>query len=144
MSLMNRAVARELGDQAVKVLNDALGPDWRARKEGGQFDPAAGSLTVRITLEQASDEAEAARDDLTRSEWNLYAGRFGLPRDAVGSAFRHGKRTYRIVSLTPNAPKYPVIAQREPDGKTFKFPVEAVILGLPKPTSGVNLKVASR
>ncbi|HRQ66651.1 MAG TPA: hypothetical protein PKZ76_17585 [Xanthomonadaceae bacterium] len=144
MSLMNKAMARELGDQAVKVLNESLGPDWRAKKEGGKFDPAVGSLTVRITLERASAEAAAARDELTRSEWNLYAARLGLPCDAIGASFRYGALTYRVVSLSPNRPKYPVTAECITDGMQFKFPADIVAAALQRNTPEPHGKAAAQ
>jgi hypothetical protein len=75
-------------------------------------------LTVN-TVKTAAEEAEAER-----SEFELYAFRFGLTGKEFGKTFTHGGKSYEITGIKPRCRKYPILGTNT-RGKTFKFPVDA-------------------
>jgi len=52
----------------------------------------------------------------------------GLAPEDFGKEFSTGRETFRIVGLDPRRPKYPVSAERTPDGRSFKFTAENVAM----------------
>lgn len=59
---------------------------------------------------------------------------FGLEPTDLGRTFRSGGETYTITGLRPNAPRFPVLAERA-DGRSFKFPsenVKALLAAMPR------------
>jgi hypothetical protein len=57
---------------------------------------------------------------------------FGLSPDDYGRQFSTGRERFRITGIDPRRPKYPVSAERIPDGQRFKFTTDQVILLLQK------------
>ena len=57
-----------------------------------------------------------------------------------GRQFSTGRETFRIVGIDPRRPKYPVSAERIPDGQGFKFTPEQVALLLQKGMRDVTPK----
>ena len=53
----------------------------------------------------------------------------GLPEDIIGRSFIANGKSYEIIELAPNRPKYPVIAKTA-DGKQYKFTVDTVKFAL--------------
>jgi hypothetical protein len=58
---------------------------------------------------------------------------FGDVSESIGRTFAHRTRTYTVIRIEPNRPKFPVLARRDPDGKMFKFP--QTVLGKLKPAA---------
>ena len=56
------------------------------------------------------------------------AEHFGLKPSDYGQTFKSNGEVFRITSLNPNRPKYPISAERVADGRGFKFTVENVVL----------------
>jgi hypothetical protein len=56
----------------------------------------------------------------------------GSLNDLVGRTFKSGSRTYKVVEIKRQNHKYPVVAERLPDGKRFKFATATVEAGLVK------------
>ena len=67
-------------------------------------------------------------------DWNKYKDRYPELRGIVlGQRFRNDEgNVYRIAGLKPRNRKYPVIAIRESDGKSFKFSTYSVIVYVDK------------
>jgi len=57
---------------------------------------------------------------------------FGLSAADYSRQFSTGRETFRIVGIDPRRPKYPVSAERIPDGQGFKFTADQVALLLKK------------
>ena len=89
------------------------------------------SLSIKLeAIKVELDEQGVNRADPRVIEWERYADLYGLPKDGVGRPFRYGNREYRITGLDGGRPRFPISADRLPDGKAFKFPVEAAKAGL--------------
>ena len=78
-----------------------------------------------------------------RTDFERYAGHFGLTKEDFGATFR-GQRgiLYQIVGAKMGASKYPILAKHQITGKIFKFTAEQVKRGMlpkepPKPAPAV-------
>ena len=80
-------------------------------------------MTTKLTLKTVG--AAEALVDFQRMQFPALAGRFGLPRDAVGKSFIFKGARYTIEGLKIDRPKYPVSCKRS-DGRPFKFPALVV------------------
>ena len=85
---------------------------------GGNLGPFSAELKFKFTLAGAS----AARPALDLKS-------LGLSSDT----FTSGSRTYKIVDYVPSRPAYPITAERQPDGKAFKFSLDMVTAGQDAP-----------
>lgn len=70
--------------------------------------------------------------DPERLRFEALAEAFGLSRADYGRQFSTGREHFRITGIDPRRPKYPVSAERIPDGQGFKFTAEQVALLLQK------------
>jgi len=84
---------------------------------GGSFDD--GSLSVRIKV-------SAQTEDGTPVNFHNHATRIGLPGDCYGKTFTVAGHTYRVVGIRLRNRRYPVLATRSDDGKTYKLDVYTV------------------
>lgn len=70
--------------------------------------------------------------DPERLRFEALAEAFGLSAADYGRQFSTGRETFRLVGIDPRRPKYPVSAERIPDGQGFKFTADQVALLLQK------------
>ncbi len=70
--------------------------------------------------------------DPERLRFEALAGAFGLSPADYGRQFSTGREQFRITGIDPRRPKYPVSAERVPDGQGFKFTAEQVVMLLQK------------
>ena len=78
--------------------------------------------------------------DPERLRFEALAEAFGLSPADYGRQFSTGREHYRITGIDPRRPKYPVSAERIPDGQGFKFTAEQVALLLQKGIRDVTPK----
>jgi hypothetical protein len=65
-----------------------------------------------------------------KAMFEVLAPHFGLEPSDYRRTFRSQKDLFRIMSINPNRPKYPISAERVSDGRGFKFPAENVVMYL--------------
>lgn len=70
--------------------------------------------------------------DPERLRFEALAEAFGLLPSDSGRQFNTGRELFRITAIDPRRPKYPVSAERIPDGQGFKFTSDQVVLLLNK------------
>lgn len=70
--------------------------------------------------------------DPERLRFEALAEAFGLSAADYGRQFTTGRETFRITGIDPRRPKYPISAQRIPDGQSFKFTADQVALLIQK------------
>ncbi len=70
--------------------------------------------------------ADGTALDPERLRFEALAEAFGLSPADFGRRFATEREQFRITGLDPRRPKYPVSAERIPDGQGFKFTVEQV------------------
>lgn len=78
--------------------------------------------------------------DPERLRFEALAEAFGLSADDYGRQFSTGRERFRITGIDPRRPKYPVSAERIPDGQGFKFTSDQVGLLLQKGMRDVTPK----
>jgi len=66
--------------------------------------------------------------DPERLRFEALAEAFGLSPADYGRQFRTGRELFKITGIDPRRPKYPVSAERIPDGQGFKFTSDQVAL----------------
>lgn len=66
--------------------------------------------------------------DPNRLLFETLAEAFGLSPDDYGRQFSTGRERFRITGIDPRRPKYPVSAERIPDGQGFKFTPDQIAL----------------
>ena len=66
--------------------------------------------------------------DPERLRFEALSEAFGLSPADYGRQFSTGREQFRITGIDPRRPKYPVSAERIPDGQEFKFTAEQVSL----------------
>ena len=76
--------------------------------------------------------------DPERLRFEALAEAFGLSPDDYGRQFSTGRELFKITGIDPRRPKYPVSAERIPDGQGFKFTSDQVALLLQKGMSDVT------
>lgn len=113
--------ALEFARDALQTLcnHHAFADDAPEFNEGGVGYIASKLVNEAIRLAQVEGNA-------TKDQFALFAPTFGLVADDFGRQFSFGKNLYKIVGCSPKSFKFPVLAARIPDGKTFKFKVDDV------------------
>lgn len=117
--------ALEFASDALQTLcnHPAFADDAPEFNEGG-----VGYIASKLVNEAI--RISAAEGNKERDSFVLHAPHIGLKADDFGKTFTFRKRTYKITGCRPKSYKYPIMGSRVPDGKTFKFPVAAVVRGL--------------
>jgi len=85
-------------------------------------------MSARITLHTLSESGTTKEAD----DFNRLALIYGLKKEQLGTEFTSGfdrDNVYIVAGLLPRSTKYPILATRKSDGKQFKFPVGAILLG---------------
>ena len=65
-------------------------------------------------------------------EFNLHAPFLNVSADALGKEFKYLGEEYILVGFVSRRPKYPFVARRVSDGKTYKFPEAPLAAAFPK------------
>jgi hypothetical protein len=78
--------------------------------------------------------------DPERLRFEALAEAFGLSTADYGRQFSTGREQFKITGIDPRRPKYPVSAERIPDGQGFKFTSDQVALLLQKGMRDVTPK----
>lgn len=63
-------------------------------------------------------------------DFKTYAPRWGLKATDLGRSFRYSGEVYTVTGAKPRSYKFPILAKRRSDGKTYKMPVDAVRFSL--------------
>ena len=66
--------------------------------------------------------------DPERLRFEALAEAFGLSATDYGRQFSTDRESFRVVGIDPRHPKYPISAERIPDGQGFKFTADQVAL----------------
>lgn len=72
--------------------------------------------------------ADGTAMDPERLRFEALAEAFGLTAAGYDRQFSTGREAFRIVAIDPRRPKYPISAERIPDGQGFKSTVDQVVM----------------
>ena len=81
-------------------------------------------LTFRVSIPLPDGTAL----DPERLRFEALAEAFGLSSTDYGRQFSADRESFRVVGIDPRRPKYPISAERIPDGQGFKFTADQVAL----------------
>jgi hypothetical protein len=83
---------------------------------------------------QAEDGATYNPNSPEAQTYEILAESYGLPADGLGKTVRMMGKTFTIIGLNHRAPKFPVLARCEEDGRNYKLSAPSVVrnLGLAK------------
>lgn len=98
--------------------------------EGGDLSDIDLSHGFEIGFRVGIPMADGSLYSIERALFETLAEHFGLKPSDYGRTFKSNGEAFRITSLNPNRPKYPISAERVADGRGFKFTVENVVLHL--------------
>ena len=102
---------------------EGLGPRVLAASER-----LAGKRDLRERTRRLAAEGNLAALDPERLRFEALSEAFGLSPADYGRQFSTGREQFGITGIDPRRPKYPVSAERIPDGQEFKFTAEQVSL----------------
>lgn len=108
-------------DEALKVVADKYGVDIVS----GNISYTAIDATVKVSL----TKRDIAGKSYEQTQFELYAGLFGLSPSDYGKEFSAMGRRFCLVGFKPKSPKYQVVGVDD-HGKRYKFPksvIKAVI-----------------
>ena len=124
-------------EEALKGFGEELGCEVKVGN--ATFDRDGGYCTFKLELAVVGAGGVVQTKEM--SSFRQLAVLWGLKPEDLGAEFSARGEKYRIVGANPKSGKYPIIADRVKDGKSFKFS-DAVVrsaLGrtsLPKPARG--------
>jgi hypothetical protein len=84
--------------------------------------------TIKVNVEGASTSTPGTT--VIEKDFIKSCQLYGFKRTDLGRTFHSNDSVYRIKGIKKRNRKYPVIAERVIDGKSFKFPCSVVLSGL--------------
>lgn len=97
-------------------------------RKGRTYRPEA--LPVMFQFLTTELDARGNAMSVAAKDFQRLAAFYGLTPEHLGRMFdQHGER-FKIVGLSAQSPKYPILASNVRTGKTFKFPPSVVLVGL--------------
>lgn len=129
---IDRATLRLISAEAEKALQAV------AEKFGVTITPGrsvysngdTGALKFDMVIRKETTDGRVL--DIRAVDFQRYAAEFGFEASDLDREFKSNGKTYRIVGLKPNSPRFPVLAQDVSTNKTYKFPAETVLFQLGK------------
>jgi hypothetical protein len=95
-------------------------------RKGRTYRPDALPVMFQFLIKQL--DANGNEMDSRAKDFIKYAASYGLKESDFLAEFHSNGEVFRIVGFKPKARKYPVLAEKVRDGKTYKFPAERVKL----------------
>ena len=128
---LSPALYQRLSHEMLKACQDVAGRHGLMvePKEIAAIDLRWGfDLALRVSIPLPDGTAL----DPERVRFEALAEAFGLSAEDYGRQFSTGRETFRLIGIDPRRPKYPISAERVPDGQGFKFTADQVVLLLQK------------
>jgi hypothetical protein len=115
-----------------------------------RYDPTGNEAHTKLTMVAMGDANTAADPRAVaavkmQSDFKLYASSYGLKPEQYGTTIKHGRESYKLVGFSPRSTRFPILASRLSDGKTFKLPESSIVslqskehkelFGIPNPTT---------
>jgi hypothetical protein len=108
-------------DAALVQVGKANGVSIRAGN--ASFDDA----TVKYQLKVTALSSDGTVVDTARRDYELLAAHYGLKKEWLDQTFRTLQGTFKISGLKLSRRKFPVDAKDIRNGKTYKFPIDAIV-----------------
>jgi len=98
--------------------------------EGGELNDIDLRHSFGINFRVGIPMENGAIYSLEKAMFDVFAPQFGMKPSDYGQIFTTRGETFRITSINPNRPKYPISVERVADGRGFKFPADNVVMYL--------------
>lgn len=125
----DRSVCRQLSQDVLNALEKfCAARNIAIDYKGGSFGPSNATLKFEFAVKDANGDA------VTREaqEFETCCTMFGLDKTDLGKTFVTDRDSYRITGLTMRGRRFPILAERVKDGRSFKFPADIVCRALGK------------
>lgn len=116
--------------EKVRALRDAMEAALKSVEK--EFNVKVEFGTARFSDQNARFKLEVSDivggKALTKQvmDWNNHCKLYGFKKSDLGRPFKFQGHIYKIAGLSPRSRRFPVIVERQPDGKQFKFNNEDV------------------
>ena len=114
---------RQLVEERLQGLGEELGVQFSLGN--GTYSNAGHGHFSKLTIAVVGEDGEAACPyaDSFRHLAHLY----GMEADDLGMEFQSNGETYTLCGLNASARKYPFLARRKADGKSYKFTQDGIV-----------------
>lgn len=117
-----RVVAGQI-TAALATLEEQLG----VKIADGAIKFGSGNMKLTLEVSVAAPDGEVKLENTPDGEaFRFNASFYGLSPSDLGRSFRYRGDLYTLKGAKPRASKYPLIAERMADGKSYKFTAEIV------------------
>lgn len=114
--MTDREWTKETAAEALEVLKAHFGD--RLHVERGNATFGSGHAKIQYVFAKVDDAGPLTPE---RTEFERYAQSYGLKPEHLGTEFATDGERYCISGLSTGSPKYPILAKRVRDGRTYKF-----------------------
>ena len=143
MGKINRAFLRVFTSDAKTALAAVASKHGvSVEYKGGSFAVDGGNAILKFEI--AAPNAQGETLSREAEVFKRHAKEYGFKPEDLGTEFESGGETYQIIGLKRRSPKFPILASRVRDRKTYKFAPEQIKLpGTPQVTEGLTPKIRS-
>ena len=115
-----------LSKEMIDCLNERFATRFKFKQVGGRYNDVSLAVKLEITEINKNGKVKSAIE----RDFQEYARFYGLQLTDLGRTFTINGKRYKISGCKPRNIVYPILGTRIPDGKRFKFAVDAVAHGL--------------
>lgn len=118
--MMDKATAKQINGELEAAVSAVLAAHGFERQR----------LSMRYSENEFKVTFEATRAGVDRRAENFarYAFTYRLPSDGLGKLFLLSGEVFEITGIEPKNRRYPLIARKHSDGKSYKLPVTEALL----------------
>lgn len=120
---LDRASVRQINSEIESALK-AVAEKYGIAIKVGNSRFSNTNCTTKIEIATVAESGEVLTKEAV--DFNRYASSMFQITKKLGDTFECRYDTYEIIGLKPRSSKYPVLAKNLANGKTFKFPANAV------------------
>lgn len=115
---IDRSTCRLLRDKINESLQE-LAQELGVTIEAGNASFTNSNVTFKVNI--ATKNEDGSVNTKEAEDFRRYAARYGLKPDDLGREFTSNGKRFKITGAKPRASRYPILAERIPDGKGYKF-----------------------
>jgi len=126
---------------AVEVKLQELAKEYGVNIKTGNGTFGDSYFNFKVEASTVNDNGTVMNKDA--EEFKLFAHVYHLEPTDLGREFHFRGDIYKIRGLSSRSTKFPILAAKVSDGKTFKFPEDAVLKALGKPVVSNRIPVTN-
>jgi hypothetical protein len=114
---MNKATTERIRARAAALL-EPLETEFGVKVAAKRGSYGTGHCALTFEFAEVTDGITQTRE---AEAFKTLAGMYGLKADDLGRKFVYNGDTFKLVGISPQSRKYPLLAERCRDGKGMKF-----------------------